>query len=147
VPLTPETANLIDGHALDQFPGQAIVINTARGGVIDEYALADRPAAGTPFASALDTSSGEPLDERSRLRQLSKSIITPHVGAPRPSRSSRPRWRPRAPSPATSATRPDTGRIASIRPPSRTANHTDAATSTQSADSGSSIKGAPGSTG
>jgi phosphoglycerate dehydrogenase-like enzyme len=73
VPLTPETANLID-----------------------EYALADRPAAGTLFASALDTSSGEPLDERSRLRQLSKSIITPHVGAPRPSRSSRPRWRPRA---------------------------------------------------
>jgi D-3-phosphoglycerate dehydrogenase / 2-oxoglutarate reductase len=81
VPKTPETANMINAETLSKMKPTARIINCARGGIIDEAALAEALKAGTIAGAALDVFSSEPLEE-SPLRELGdNAILTPHLGA------------------------------------------------------------------
>ena len=80
-PLTPETKGLIDAERLRLMKPNAILVNTSRGPVVDEAALADALDAGTIGGAALDVMCAEPPDVKSRLLQHPKCIVTPHVAA------------------------------------------------------------------
>lgn len=81
IPKTPETANLINDQTLATMKPTARIINCARGGIIDEAALAKALREGTIGGAALDVYASEPLGE-SELRSLGKNVIlTPHLGA------------------------------------------------------------------
>ena len=81
IPKTKETAHLINAESLRQMKPTARIINCARGGIIDEDALAEALQAGVIAGAALDVYEQEPLGE-SKLRAIDKSIVlTPHLGA------------------------------------------------------------------
>jgi D-3-phosphoglycerate dehydrogenase len=81
IPKTPETTHLINAAALARMKPNARIVNCARGGIIDEAALAEALKAGKIAGAALDVFEEEPLKESS-LRALGKEIIlTPHLGA------------------------------------------------------------------
>ena len=80
VPLTPETRGLIGSRELDLLPEDAIVVNTARGGIVDEQALCDGLDDGRLFAAALDVFVGEPRIDP-RLAQTPHLVLTPHIGS------------------------------------------------------------------
>ncbi|MGD1867559.1 MAG: phosphoglycerate dehydrogenase [Phormidesmis sp.] len=81
IPKTPETANLINAESLAKMKPSARIINCARGGIIDEAALAQALNDGVIAGAALDVYSQEPLGE-SPLRDVDKSLVlTPHLGA------------------------------------------------------------------
>ncbi len=82
VPKTPQTANMINAETLATMKPTCRIINCARGGVIDEAALADAIRNGVIAGAALDVFANEPLEADSPLRQLDKNVIlTPHLGA------------------------------------------------------------------
>ena len=81
VPLTDATRNILDANRLKQLKEGARVLNVARGGVIDEEALAAAVACGHLGGAALDVFETEPLPEDSPLRNNEKIILTPHLGA------------------------------------------------------------------
>ncbi|MCT7984097.1 phosphoglycerate dehydrogenase [Laspinema sp. A4] len=82
IPKTPETANLINAEALAKMKPTVRIINCARGGIIDEAALAEALKAGRIGGAALDVYDNEPLEADSPLRSLGKeAILTPHLGA------------------------------------------------------------------
>lgn len=76
-PLTDETRNILDERRLDQLPRGAYVVNTARGGLIDEVALLAALEAGRIAWAALDVVEREPLDN-AQLRNHPRILITPH---------------------------------------------------------------------
>lgn len=81
LPKTPETFHLIDAIALEKMKPNVRIINCARGGIIDEAALAEALQQGKIGGAALDVYEEEPLGE-SALRGLGKDLIlTPHLGA------------------------------------------------------------------
>jgi len=80
-PLTSETKGLIDAHRLKLMKPNAILVNTSRGPVVDEEALADALDAGTIGGAAIDVMCAEPPDVKSRLLQHPKCLVTPHVAA------------------------------------------------------------------
>ena len=80
-PLTPETKGLIDARRLKLMKPNAILVNTSRGPVVDEEALADALDAGTLGGAAIDVMCAEPPDINSRLLKHPKCIVTPHVAA------------------------------------------------------------------
>ena len=79
VPLVPATRRLIDGSRLSLMKPEAILINTARGGVVDEEALAAALRAGKLAGAALDVFENEPLAPGSPLAGCPKLILTPHI--------------------------------------------------------------------
>lgn len=81
VPLTPETHHLLDAEALALLPRGALVINTARGGIVDEVALVDALTDGRLGGAALDVFEHEPLDDTSvaRFADVANLLLTPHV--------------------------------------------------------------------
>lgn len=81
VPLTPETHHLLDAAALALLPRGALVINTARGGIVDEAALADALTDGRLGGAALDVFEQEPLDDTAvaRFADVPNLLLTPHV--------------------------------------------------------------------
>ncbi len=79
-PLTPETEGLISDEELDLLEG-GYLINCARGGVVDEDALAAKVEDGTLEGAALDVFAEEPLSEESPLLYVDDVIVTPHLGA------------------------------------------------------------------
>lgn len=79
VPLKANTRHLIDDAALAQMKPGALVINTARGGLIDEAALVRALQRGTLSGAGLDVFAEEPLPADSPLRQLDNVILTPHT--------------------------------------------------------------------
>ena len=81
VPLTPATRNLIDGAALKTMKPTAILINTARGGIVDQRALAQALDDGTIAGAALDVTDPEPLPADDPLLQAPNLIVTPHIGS------------------------------------------------------------------
>jgi phosphoglycerate dehydrogenase-like enzyme len=85
-PLTPETAGLLDDARLGLLPSNAIVVNVARGALLDEVALARRLAAGQLRGAVLDVFLNEPLDASSPLWQLRSVLLTPHVSPVSPGR-------------------------------------------------------------
>jgi D-3-phosphoglycerate dehydrogenase len=80
-PLTDESRGLIGRRELAALPRGAIVVNLARGGLIDEDALADLLLEGHIGAAGLDVFETEPLPATSRLLQAPNTILTPHVAA------------------------------------------------------------------
>lgn len=81
LPLTDGTRNLIDADAIARMRPGAIVINTARGGVVDEVALVDALKAGRLSGAALDVFAREPIDAESGavFASLPNLILTPHI--------------------------------------------------------------------
>ncbi|MFI1015037.1 phosphoglycerate dehydrogenase [Streptomyces sp. NPDC020965] len=81
ISLDDTTRHLIDAAALRRMKPDAYLINTARGGVVDEDALADAVEAGRLAGAALDVTEHEPLPADSRLRALDSVLVTAHIGA------------------------------------------------------------------
>ena len=81
IPKTPDTANLINAESLAKMKPTARIVNCARGGIIDEAALAQALQDGVIAGAALDVYDKEPLGD-SPLRAVGKSLVlTPHLGA------------------------------------------------------------------
>ncbi len=78
-PLTAETRNLIDARRLGLMKRTAFLVNTARGGLVDEPALVEALERGTIAGAGLDVVAIEPLPETSRLRTLPNVVLTPHA--------------------------------------------------------------------
>jgi lactate dehydrogenase-like 2-hydroxyacid dehydrogenase len=84
LPSNPQTRHLINADRLAMMQSTAMLINTARGAVLDEIALFDALAAGRLAGAALDVFENEPyrpvLPEKD-LRELENVVLTPHVGS------------------------------------------------------------------
>jgi glyoxylate reductase len=78
---TSETTGLIDARALELVRPGAILVNTARGGIVDEDALANALRAGRLAGAALDVYATEPLPPTSPLLELDNVVLTPHIGS------------------------------------------------------------------
>jgi glyoxylate reductase len=88
VPLTNETRGLIGARTLSLMQPGSVIINTARGPVVDTPALVDALRVGRPGFAALDVTEPEPLPPTHDLLTLSNVIVTPHIGSSdHPSRS------------------------------------------------------------
>jgi D-3-phosphoglycerate dehydrogenase / 2-oxoglutarate reductase len=82
LPKTKETHHLINAESLKIMKPNVRIINCARGGIIDEAALAEAIQNGQIGGAAIDVFENEPLEADSRLRQQgSRLILTPHLGA------------------------------------------------------------------
>jgi glyoxylate reductase len=81
VALTPQTRGLLDARALAALRPGAILVDTARGGIVDEAALAAALASGRIAAAALDVFAREPLDPASPLLAAPNLVLTPHIGS------------------------------------------------------------------
>ena len=79
VPLTDATRNMIDAPRLASVKRGAILINTARGGIVDEAALVAALRTGHLGGAALDVFDGEPLAAGSPLAACPNLILTPHI--------------------------------------------------------------------
>jgi (S)-sulfolactate dehydrogenase len=81
VPLTPETRNLIGADAIARMKSDAILINAARGGIIDEAALANALRAGRLGGAALDVFDEEPLPAArgAVFAECPNLVLTPHI--------------------------------------------------------------------
>ncbi len=79
VPLTPETRGLLGRERLSTMKRDAIVINTARGGIVDEAALAAMLREGRLGGAALDVFADEPLAAGSPLVGAPRLLLTPHI--------------------------------------------------------------------
>ncbi|HKR52814.1 MAG TPA: phosphoglycerate dehydrogenase [Chthoniobacterales bacterium] len=80
-PLTAETRHILNAERLAKTKRGVRVINCARGGLIDEAALAEAISNGHVAGAALDVFETEPLPADSPLRRISKLVLTPHLGA------------------------------------------------------------------
>jgi glyoxylate reductase len=81
LPLTEETTGLIDGGAFKKMKPTAVLINTARGAVVNTRALQIALETGQIRAAGLDVTDPEPLPPDHTLYQLENCLITPHVGS------------------------------------------------------------------
>jgi len=80
VPLTDETRHLIDARRLALMKPTAVLVNTARGPVVDEEALAAALETGTIFAAGLDVYEREP-EVHPRLLAAPRAVLLPHIGS------------------------------------------------------------------
>ncbi|TWX64351.1 hydroxyacid dehydrogenase [Colwellia demingiae] len=78
IPLTPETDNLFDEQMISLMKQSAFLINTARGGLIDEFALAQALKYSRIKGAALDTVIDEPMPASSPLAQQENVLLSPH---------------------------------------------------------------------
>ncbi|HUF13764.1 MAG TPA: phosphoglycerate dehydrogenase [Longimicrobiales bacterium] len=81
VPLTDATRGLIGVAQMARMKPGAVIVNAARGGVVDELALARALTGGHLGAAALDVFEEEPLSANHPLRQAPRLVMTPHLGA------------------------------------------------------------------
>jgi lactate dehydrogenase-like 2-hydroxyacid dehydrogenase len=79
-PATPETHRLLDGVRIALLPGGAIVVNTARGSVVDEEALITALKSGKLAAAGLDVYNNEP-HINAAFRELPNTFLLPHIGS------------------------------------------------------------------
>ncbi len=80
-PLNAQTMHLINGATLAQMKPTAILINTTRGGVVDQDALYAALRAGTIAAAGLDVTTPEPLPPDHPLLTLPNCVVLPHIGS------------------------------------------------------------------
>lgn len=78
-PLFPETEKIINAASIAKMKDGAMLINTARGALVDEAALADALNSGKLRGAALDVVSQEPIDGENPLLSCKNCIITPHI--------------------------------------------------------------------
>lgn len=81
VPLTDETRNLLGEREFKQMKKNAVLINTARGEILDQDALIRALKNGDLFAAGLDVTTPEPLPLESELLKLNNVFILPHIGS------------------------------------------------------------------
>ena len=79
LPLTPETEGLIDADAIASMKRGAVLVNTSRGGVVDETALAEALRSGHIAAAGLDVFAEEPVTTDNPLLALDNVLVMPHV--------------------------------------------------------------------
>jgi glyoxylate reductase len=80
-PLTPETRHLIGDDALARMKQSALLVNTARGGVVDQAALRRALLAGAIAGAALDVTDPEPLPADDPLLEAPNLVVVPHIGS------------------------------------------------------------------
>ena len=80
-PLTAETKNLIDAEAIRKMKDGVLIVNCARGGIVDEEALYEALKSKKAGGAAFDVFVQEPVDPKSPLLTLENFICTPHLGA------------------------------------------------------------------
>jgi D-3-phosphoglycerate dehydrogenase / 2-oxoglutarate reductase len=80
-PLTDETTGMIGKRELGRLPRQAIVVNMARGGIVDEKALIEALSNDHVVGAVIDAYEKEPLAADHPLRNLPNVLLTPHIGA------------------------------------------------------------------
>ena len=80
IPKTEETKNILNKERIDKMKNGAIIVNAARGGVVDEAALYEALKSGKLFGAALDVFAAEP-PENSPLLTLPNVVLAPHIGA------------------------------------------------------------------
>jgi D-3-phosphoglycerate dehydrogenase/(S)-sulfolactate dehydrogenase len=80
MPCTPETTDLINPRTLSRMKRGSVLINTSRGGLVDEEALATALTSGHLFGAGLDVCKVEPLPAASPLRKLDNVVFAPHLG-------------------------------------------------------------------
>lgn len=78
VPLTPETRGLIDSEVLGYMKSTAVLINVARGGLVNTDDLVSALTSGTIRGAGLDVTDPEPLPDAHPLRSLPQCLVTPH---------------------------------------------------------------------
>lgn len=81
VPLNASTRHLVNAEFLSKMKSNAILVNTTRGGVVDQAALYDALKSNRIFAAALDVTDPEPLPMSSPLLELENCLIVPHLGS------------------------------------------------------------------
>jgi D-3-phosphoglycerate dehydrogenase len=81
IPVFDDTVNIVNQESLARMKKGSILINTARGELVDEDALYESLVSGHLKSAALDTFKKEPPDENNKLLSLSQVITTPHIGA------------------------------------------------------------------
>jgi len=84
LPAVPETRNYVNARRLEQMRPTALLVNTARGSIVDEGALFDALAANRIAGAALDVYQQEPYvpaDPAKDLRRLANVVLTPHIGS------------------------------------------------------------------
>jgi len=81
VPLTAETRGLIGRGEIEAMKSGAVLLNVARGGLVDEAALADALRSGHLGGAAIDVFTAEPMAADNPLRDAPNTILTPHLGA------------------------------------------------------------------
>jgi D-3-phosphoglycerate dehydrogenase / 2-oxoglutarate reductase len=79
VPLTSDTANIVDAAVIARMPSHAILINTSRGGTVDENALAEALTCGWIAAAGIDVFATEPPEPNNPLLGVENVILSPHV--------------------------------------------------------------------
>ncbi|XP_058124405.1 glyoxylate reductase/hydroxypyruvate reductase-like [Anopheles ziemanni] len=81
VPLTNETFHMINAGALSKMKRTAVLVNVARGDIVDQKALVAALKNGTIFAAGLDVMTPEPLPADDELLTLPNAVVIPHLGS------------------------------------------------------------------
>jgi len=79
IPLTPETKNMINANIFAMMSRNTILVNTARGGVVEEQALIEALQKGTIAGAGLDVFTMEPIDPNNPLLTMENVVVSPHV--------------------------------------------------------------------
>jgi D-3-phosphoglycerate dehydrogenase len=77
--LSPQTRGMIGAHEISRMPRGSVLVNTARGGLLDYDALCDALESGHLGAAALDVYPEEPVPEDSRLLKVPRLVLSPHI--------------------------------------------------------------------